>query len=79
MEDSTNPLSKNKVDVANYIESIKSSEPRQMKYFRNSVGTNAYEMLFGGKNNMKRETEPGREIMEEESVMELRVYGDNNT
>lgn len=74
MEDSTrgNPLGKNKVDAANYIESIKSSnkEPRQIKYFRNSVGTNAYEMLFGRKNNMKRETEPGREIMEEESVME---------
>ncbi len=41
-----------------------------MKYFRNSVGTNAYEMLFGGKNNMKRKTEPGKEIMEEGSVME---------
>jgi hypothetical protein len=62
------------VDAANYIESIKSSnkepDPRQMKYFRNSVGTNAYEMLFGGKNNMKRKTEPGKEIMEEGSVME---------
>ena len=74
MEDSTrgNPLSENKVDAANYSESIKSSnkEPRQIKYFRNSVGTNAYEMLFGGENDMERETEPGREIVEEESVMD---------
>jgi hypothetical protein len=42
-----------KVDAANYIESIKSSngepDPRQIKYFRNSMGTNAYEMLFGRK------------------------------
>lgn len=44
---------KNKMDAANYIESMKSSnkepDPQQIKDFYNSGGTNVYKMLFGDK------------------------------
>jgi hypothetical protein len=41
----------------------------QIKCFRNSGSPNAYEDGFWEKNNLKRKTEPGIEMMEEENVM----------